>query len=55
MKSTSRLNFLILIAFVIVAIAYLLYRYATFAEERQKIYGDRMPAICVPEYGEYRS
>ena len=44
MKTSSRLNLLILVAFLIVAIAYLLYRYTTFAEERQKIYGATMPA-----------
>jgi hypothetical protein len=35
----SRLYLLILIAFILAAVAFLLYRWANFAEEHQKIYG----------------
>lgn len=47
MKSSSRLNILILIAFVIIALAYFLYRWASDAQERQKIYGQALPVIAV--------
>jgi hypothetical protein len=39
MKGRSLLYVLILIAFVLAAVAFLLYRWGNFAEEQQKIYG----------------
>lgn len=47
MKTSSRLNYLILIAFVLAAIAYLIYRYVAFAEEQAKIYGMVVPSGAV--------
>jgi hypothetical protein len=47
MKSSSRLNYLILIAFVLAAIAFLIYRYVAFAEEQAKIYGMVVPSGAV--------
>jgi hypothetical protein len=39
MKNNSRLYYLVLIAFVLAAIAYLIYRYVDYAEEQRKLYG----------------
>ena len=39
MKNSSLLYWLILIAFILAAIAFLIYRYVDFAEEQRKIYG----------------
>ena len=40
-SSNSRLYLLILMAFILAAVAYLIFRYVEAAEERQKIYGAR--------------
>ena len=38
MQKSSCLNYLILILFLLAAVAYLIYRWVNFAEERDKIY-----------------